>query len=62
MVKNKEMQFFLGNLKMKRNGLKNFLTFQSGDSKPRFLVVILAPLIWISQQFEGDEIKSKNVT
>ena len=58
MVKNKDMQFFMENLKMKRKKDKKFLTFRSGDLKPRFSV-IFPPTIWIFMQGEGDEIKSK---
>ena len=44
MVKNKDMQFSMENLKMKRKKGKNFLTFQSGDLNPRFSI-ILPPMI-----------------
>jgi hypothetical protein len=44
MVKNKDMQFFMKNLKMKRKKDKTFLTFQSGDLNPRFSVIFL-PMI-----------------
>ena len=32
MVKNKDMQFFMENLKIKRKKDKKFLTFRTGDS------------------------------
>jgi hypothetical protein len=35
---------------------KFFLTFQSGDSNPRFSA-IFSPMIWIFMEGEGDEIK-----
>ena len=52
------MQFCIENLKMKRKRTEHFLTFQSGDSNPRFSV-IFPPMIWIFTEGEGDEIKSK---
>ena len=39
MVKNKDMQFFMENLKMNKKGTKNFLTFRRGNSNPRFSVI-----------------------
>ena len=39
MVKNKDMQFFMENLKMKRQKDKNVLTFLSRDLNPRFSVI-----------------------
>jgi hypothetical protein len=44
MVEHKDMQFFMENLKMNRKRTKIFLTFQSGDSNPRFSV-IFPPMI-----------------
>ena len=40
---------------------KIFLTFRSKDSNPR-LSVMFVPLIWISQQFDGDGSEPKNVS
>ena len=37
---------------------KNFVTFLSRDSNPRFSVIFL-PTIWIFMEGEGDEIKSR---
>jgi hypothetical protein len=39
MVKNKDMQFFMENLKIKRKKGKRILTFRSGDLNPRFSVI-----------------------
>ena len=61
MVKNKGMQFFMENLKMKRKKDKNFLTFKSGDLNPRFSV-IFPPMIWIFMWSEEPEIKSKQAS
>ena len=58
MVKNKDMQFFMENLKMNKKKDKNFLTLQRGDSNPRFSV-IFQPAIWIFMEGEGDEINSR---
>ena len=58
MVKNKDMQFWWRIWKWKEKKDKNFLTFQSGDSNPRFLV-IFPPTIWIFMDVEGDKIKSR---
>ena len=58
MAKNKDMQFFMENLKMNRKRTKIFLTFRSGDSNSRFSV-IFPPMILIFMEGEGDEIKSK---
>ena len=44
MVKNKDMQFFMENLKMKRKKDKKILTFRSGDLNSRFSV-IFPPMI-----------------
>jgi hypothetical protein len=44
MVKNKDMQFFMENLKMKRKKDKKILAFRSGDLNPRFSV-IFPPMI-----------------
>jgi hypothetical protein len=44
MVKNKDMQFFMENLKMKRKKDNIFLTFRSGDLNPGFSV-IFPPMI-----------------
>ena len=49
----KDIQFCVKNLKMKRKKDKFFLTFRSRDSNPRFSV-IFPSLIWIS----GDKNKS----
>ena len=56
MVKIKDTQFCVKNLKMNREKDKKILTFRSGDSNPRFSV-ILPPTIWIFMEGEGDEIK-----
>ena len=61
MVKNKDMQFFMENLKMKRKKDKKILTFRSRDLNPRFSV-IFPPMIWIFMEGEGDEIKSKQAS
>ena len=50
MVKNKDMQFCMENLKMKRKRTHIFLTFQSRDLNPRF------SLPWF--EFQGDKNKS----
>ena len=39
MVKFKDTQFYVKNLKIKRKKNKNFLTFQSRDLNPRFSVI-----------------------
>ena len=58
MVKNKDMQFFMEDLKMKRKkGQTNILTFWSGDLNPRFSV-IFPPIFWIFMESAVDEIKS----
>ena len=44
MVKHKDMQFFIENLKMNRKRTTIFLTFRSRDSNPRFSV-IFPPMI-----------------
>ena len=61
MVKNKDMQFFMENLKRKRKKDKNFLTFRCGDLNPRFSVTF-PPLIWIFMWSEEPEIKSKQAS
>ena len=61
MVKIKDTQFCVKNLKMKRKKNKNFLTFLSGDSNPRFSV-FFPPMIWIFTKGEGDKIKSKQAS
>ena len=61
MVKNKDMQFFCGEFENKQKKDKKNLTFRSGDSNPRFLV-IYPPIIWIFMEGEGDEIKSKQAS
>ena len=43
---------------MNRKRTNFFMTFQSGDSNPRFSV-IFPSMIWIFMEGEGDEIKSK---
>ena len=55
MVKNKDMQFFRKNLKMKREKDKQFLTFPSGDLNPIFSV-IFPPMIWIFMWSEEPDI------
>ena len=50
MVKIKDTKFCVKNLKMKRKKDKTFLTFQIGDSNPRFSVFM---------EGEGGEIKSR---
>ena len=61
MVKNKDMQFFMENLKMKRKKDKKFLTFRSRDLNPRFSV-IFSPMIWIFMESEEPEIKPKQAS
>ena len=56
MVKHKDMQFFIENLKMNRKRTKNILTFRSGDLNPRFSV-IFPPMIWIFKWGARDQIK-----
>ena len=59
MVKIKDTQFCVKNLKMKRKkNDKKCLTFRSGDSNSRFSL-IFPPTIWIFIEGEGDEIKSR---
>ena len=58
MVKSKNMQFFMENLKMKKKD-KFFLTFRSVDLNPRFSV-IFPPMIWIFM--ESEKIKSKQAS
>ena len=57
MAENKDIQFFLENLKM--NSKK--ITYWSRDSNPSFSV-IFSPMIWIFIEGEGDEIKSKQAS
>ena len=61
MNRNKDMQFFMENLKMKRKKDKFFLTFRSRDLNPRFSV-IFPPMICIFTKGERDEIKSKQAS
>ena len=62
MVKIKDAQFCVKNLKMKRKKKnKIFLTFWSGDLNPIFSV-IFPPMIWIFMGGEGNEIKSKQAS
>ena len=61
MVKFKDTQFCLKNLKIKRKKNKKILTFWSGDLNPRFSV-IFPPKIWIFMESEGDEIISKQAS
>ena len=61
MVKNKGMQFFMENLKMKRKKENFFLTFWSGDLNPRFSGIFL-PMIWIFIWSEELEIKWKQAS
>ena len=61
MIKDKDIQFFIENLKMKRKKDKKFLTFWSGDLNPRFSV-IFPQMIWIFMESEEDEIKSKQAS
>ena len=56
MVKTKDTQFCVKNLKMKRKEKIKFLTFRNRDSNPRFSV-IFPPEIWIFMEGGGDEIK-----
>ena len=58
MVKIKDIQFCVKNLKMREKKDKKFLTFRSGDLNPRFSVIFL-PMIWILMEGEGDKIKLK---
>ena len=60
-IKYKDMQFFMDNLKMNRKRTIRFLTFQSRDLNLRFSV-IFPPTIWIFMEGEGDEIKSKQAS
>ena len=50
MVKNKDMQFFMENLKMKRKKDKKILTFRNGDLNPGFSV-IFPPIIFLHYFF-----------
>ena len=61
MVKNKDMQFFMDNLKMNRKRTKKIFIFRSGDLNRRFSV-IFPPMIWIFMEGEGDKIKSKQAS
>ena len=61
MVKNKDMQFFMEDLKMERKKDKIFLTFWRGNLKPRFSV-IFPPMIWIFMWCVEPEIKSKQAS
>ena len=61
MVKNKDMQFFMENLKMERKKDKKFLTFRGGDLNTRFSV-IFPPMIWIFMESEEAEIKSEQAS
>ena len=61
MVKNKDMQFFMEDLKMERKKDKFFLTFWRGNLKPRFSV-IFPPMIEIFMESEEAEIKSKQAS
>ena len=61
MAKNKDMQFFMENLKMKRKKDKKILTFRSGDLNPRFSV-IFSPMIWIFMWSEEPKNKSKKAS
>ena len=61
MVKNKDMQFFMENLKMKRKKEQKKLIFWSGNLNPRFSVIFL-PMIWIFLESEELEIKSKQAS
>ena len=56
-LENKDMQFFMEDLKIKRKKDKIFLTFWSRDLNPRFSVIF--PVIWIFVENEDDEIKLK---
>ena len=56
MFKNKDMQSFMENLKMKKKD-NIFLTFRSGDSNPRFSAIFLS-IIWIFMWSEKLEINS----
>ena len=58
MVKNKDTQFFMENLKIKRKKDKKILTFHGGDLNPGFSV-IFPPMIWIFMESEEDEITSR---
>ena len=61
MVQFKETQFCVKNFKIKIKMYKKCLTFQSGDSNPRFSV-IFPPMVWIFMEGECDEIKSKQAS
>ena len=54
MVKDKNMQFFMENLKIKRKKDKKILTFRSGDLNPGF-PVIFPPKIWIFMEKLGGQ-------
>ena len=58
MVKNKDMHFFMENLKKKRKKDKKILTFRSGDLNFRFSV-IFPTMVWNVMGSEEDEIKSR---
>ena len=58
MIKIKDTQFCVKNWKWKEKKDNKFLTFQSGDSNPRFSVTF-PPMIWIFVEGEGYEIKSR---
>ena len=61
MVNNKDMQFFMENLKINRKRTKTFLTFRRGYWNSWFSVIFPA-MIWIFMEDEGDEINSKQAS
>ena len=61
MVKFKDTQFYVKNLKRKRKKNKKFLTFRSGDLNPRFSVIFPAQDLNFMES-EEPEIKSKQAT
>ena len=58
MFKNKDMQFFMENLKRKRKKNQNFFEIWSGDLNPGFSVIFPHHDL----NFEGDQIKSCQVS
>ena len=57
MVKDKDMQFCMENLKMKRKGPNFFWPSRAGIWTPDFL--IFQPMIWIFTEGKDDGIKYK---
>ena len=61
MVKHKDVQFFMENLKMNRKRTKTFLTYQSGDSNPQIFSNFPAHDLNFHES-EEPEIKSKQAS